>query len=109
MGVRKGGWKSAMGISVAWTPSTGNRLVESCGRIDRYEIARAQSLSARQLTRTDGFSSSGRSHYLISPSIVSVWQLCSAEKLEIGKGGAGPGTNSWTDPVWPKAGQKARF
>src|SRR5215469_12306785 len=48
MGVRKGGWKSAMGISVAWTPSTGNRLVESCGRIDRYEIARAQSLSARQ-------------------------------------------------------------
>src|SRR6516162_7770211 len=49
MGVRKGAWKSAMGISaVAWTLSTGERLVDTCGRLDGYEIARPQSLSAQQ-------------------------------------------------------------
>jgi hypothetical protein len=40
---------------------------------------------------------------------VSASQLCSVEKLEIGKGGAGPGTNSWTNPVWPKAGPEGEI
>ena len=43
------------------------------------------------------FSSGGR-RYLISPSMVSASQLCSVEKLVIGKGCAGPGTNFWTNP-----------
>ena len=46
---------------------------------------------------TDGFSSVGRSRYLISPRMVSASQLCSAEKLAIGKGCVGPGTNFWTN------------
>ena len=48
--------------------------------------------------RSDGFWFDARSRYLISPSMVSASQLCSVEKLVIGKGCAGPGTNFWTNP-----------
>jgi hypothetical protein len=42
--------------------------------------------------------------------MVSASQLCSVEKLVIGKGCARPGTNFCTNPLWPKkAGQKARI
>src|SRR5215831_13911808 len=74
----------------------------------RLPIARAQSLSARQCHEHPRLLVRRRSRYLISPRVVSASQLCSVAKLEIGKGCSGPGTNSWTNPVWPKAGQKAR-
>ncbi len=61
------------------------------------------------VTRNDGFPARRASRYLISPRMVSASQLCSVAKLVMGKGCAGPGTNFWTNPVWPKkAGQKAR-
>ena len=54
--------------------------------------------TARIEMASDGFWFDARSRYLISPSMVSASQLCSVEKLVIGKGCAGPGTNFWTNP-----------
>jgi hypothetical protein len=82
--------------------STDLRLRRPIGRA--WSLTLVTSRATERLLRPGG-----RSRYLINPRMVSASQLCSVEKLEIGKGGSGPGTNSWTNPVWPKPGQKARW